>query len=200
METMSNSRSRASPRANSASEDRNPPLSTSLESFADTQSERVLRKLIYSFYSLSAVVLRNREHFGAYVGVTGPQFMLMTLVADNPDSTVKHLAEQLSVSTAFVAVEIAKLVKKNIVERRPNEADGRSMLLNLTSRGRNLLRESNILRRRTNDVMFQSLTLDRAKALQETINVIVSDARRALHELESPHLRGKRSPIADQSS
>jgi DNA-binding MarR family transcriptional regulator len=184
----------------SAGENRFPPLSTSLESFADAQSERVLRKLIYSFYSLSAIVLRNREHFGAYIGVTGPQFMLMTLVADNPDSTVKHLAEQLSVSTAFVAAEIGKLIKKNILEKTPNEADGRSMLLNLTSRGRSLLRESNILRRRTNDVMFQSLTVDRAKALQETISAIVSDARRALHELESPHLRGKRSPLADQAS
>jgi len=52
------------------------------------------------------------------------------------------------------------------------------------------------LRRRTNDFHFRSLTEDRAKILTEIIETLIVDGRRALHELESPHLRNEIAPSA----
>jgi MarR family transcriptional regulator, organic hydroperoxide resistance regulator len=173
-----------------------PPLSTSLEPFVKDGTDRQFRKLIYSLLGLIDLMKRNSKHFAEYLGVTDAQLMMMLRIADYPDMTVSRLAEQLSVSSPFVTAEITKLAKKLIVEKRPNEVDGRSMLLALTPKGQVLMRELGPLRLRTNDIMFKSLTEERARELQDIVSVLIIDARNALHELEAPYMRGKRAPSA----
>src|SRR5262245_59172580 len=112
--------------------ERFPPLTTSLEALLQDGSDRTLRRLIYDLANLAALMVRNREHFAEYVGVTDPQFMMMSLVADAGGSTVGKIAEQLGVSSQFVTTEIAKLDVAGIIKRQPNEADRRSMILQLT--------------------------------------------------------------------
>src|SRR4051812_23576654 len=171
-----------------------PPLSISLEGLVQNGSDRAFRRLIYDLISFSAQMLRHRDHYAAYIGVTGPQYSMMTLVAENRSMTVGQLAQQMHVSSQFVTVEIGKLIKKNIVERRPNEADRRSMFLNLTSKGQNLLRELGPLRRWSNDIMYRSLTKERARVLQDIITNLNQDAKSALHELGAPRLHAKKAP------
>jgi hypothetical protein len=91
---------------------------------------------------------------------------------------------------------VGKLIRKGIVEKRPNASDRRSSFLNLTSRGKNLVRELAPVLRRANNLHFRSLTGDRAKFLTETIHAIVEDGRRVIHELESPDIRNAMAPSA----
>ena len=170
-----------------------PPLSVSLKGFVKGQSDREFRRLIYSLVGLAHLMARNREHFGAYIGVTDPQYVIITFIAESPQATVGQLAEQMNVSSQFVTIEVGKLIKKNIVEKRPNHADRRSSLLHLTPKGDRLLRELGPLRRRTNDLMFRSLTQDRAKVLQHILDTLLLDGKIALHELEAPHTRGTKA-------
>jgi DNA-binding MarR family transcriptional regulator len=120
----------------------------------------------------------------------------MTFIAESPQTRVGQLAEQMNVSSQFVTIEVGKLTKKNIVEKRPNHADRRSSLLHLTPKGDRLLRELGPLRRRTNDLMFRSLTKDRAKVLQEILDTLLLDGKSTLHELEAPQLRAMKAPSA----
>jgi MarR family transcriptional regulator, organic hydroperoxide resistance regulator len=176
--------------------ERFPPLSTSLENFIQDGSDRKFRRLIYSLTALSSLMVQNREHFAAYIGVSDAQYMMITMIAEHPGVTVGKVAELLGVSSQFVTIEITKLIKKGIVTKKPNEADRRSMLLELTPKGRNLLHELGPLRRRTNDMTFRSLNEPRATTLQEIVGALVEDARGALHELEAPQMRGLRAPSA----
>lgn len=177
-----------------------PPLSISLDGFIKDGSDREFRRLIYSLLSLSALMERNREHFAAYIGVTSPQSMMMAIIAESPNVTVSGVAERLSVSTQFVTMEINKLIARDIVEKRPNEADRRSMFLSLTAKGRALIRELGPLRRQVNDMTFRSLTGERAGTLQEILDGLVMDAQTAVHEQEAPHMRGKMAPSAEADS
>jgi DNA-binding MarR family transcriptional regulator len=172
-----------------------PPLSTSLETFLKDGSDRDFRRLIYDLTSLFNIMVRNRRHFGAYIGVTESQALMMMLIAETPGVTVGHIAQHLDVSSQFVTIQIGDLVKTGVVEKRPNEADRRSMFLSLTSKGESLLRELAPLRRRTNDTMFRSLTEQRANALKEILRELISDGRVALHDLEAPHF-DKKAPTA----
>jgi DNA-binding MarR family transcriptional regulator len=183
-----------------ATEEAFPPLSTSLESFVKAGSDREFRKLIYDLLSLSNLMLRNRKHFAAYIDVTDAQQVMMQMIAETHGMTIGRIAKQLHVTSQFVGIEIRELIKKNIVEKQPNEADRRSMFLNLTSKGQSLLREMAPLRRRTNDTMFRSLTEDRARLLQEIIGPLIADGRSALHDLEAPHLHSRRAPSAQSET
>ena len=173
-----------------------PPLTTSLETFVKDGSDRALRRLIYNLTRLFNQMLRMRKHFAAYVGLTEAQLLMITFIAEMQCSTVGQIAEALSVSSQFVTAEIGDLVEKHIVEKRPNEADRRSMLLDLTAKGRNLLRDVAPLRRKANDTHWRSLTEDRAKLLEEIVNTLISDGNISLHELESPVLQGRKAPSA----
>jgi DNA-binding MarR family transcriptional regulator len=176
--------------------DRFPPLSTSLETFVKDGSDRRLRRLIYDLTSLFNGMVSNRRHFAAYMGVSEAQALMMFMIAETPDATVGQIAQRFNVSSQFATIEIGDLVKKDVIEKRPNEADRRSMFLQLTAKGKNLLRELAPLRRQANDTHWRSLTEDRATILQDIVSALIADGRAALHELEAPHLLGKMAPSA----
>ena len=177
-----------------------PPLSTSILHFVKNGSDREFRRLIYDLHAYHALMVRNRAHLAAYIGVTDPQYILMSMIAETPNATVGNLAQQMDVTSQFVTIEIGKLIEKGIVEKRPNEADRRSVFLMLTSKGQRLLRELGPFRRKVNDMMFRSLTEDRARMLKEIIGTLTIDARTSLHELDAPHMRNNKAPSARSGS
>jgi MarR family transcriptional regulator, organic hydroperoxide resistance regulator len=177
-----------------------PPLSTSLQPFVKGGSDREFRRLIYDLHAYHALMVRNRVQLANYIGVTDPQLIIIMMIAETPDATVGNIAQQMDVTSQFVTIEVGKLIEKNIVEKRPNEADRRSVFLNLTSKGQSLLRELGPFRRRVNDTMFRSLTEERAKILKEIIGTLILDARTSLHELDAPHRRDDRAPSADSGT
>jgi DNA-binding MarR family transcriptional regulator len=173
-----------------------PPLSISKEGLLKDGSDREFRRLIYSLVGFAEMIVRHRNIYGAYIGVSGPQYHMMTIIAGTPNTTVGQIAKMISVSDQFVTSEIGKLVKKGIVGKTPDEADRRSMLLSLTPKGRSLLRELGPLRRESNNLMYRSLTGERARLLQDIIDTLIADAEVALYELGSPHKRGQKAPTA----
>jgi MarR family transcriptional regulator, organic hydroperoxide resistance regulator len=169
-------------------------LSTSLKSLLKDGSDKDFRRLIYNLLSLSNVMVRNREHFAAYIGLTDQQYVIMTILYETPGATVSHIANQIHVSSQFITLETGKLIKKGLIDKRPNEIDRRSVSLTLTEKGQTLLREVWPLRLRTNDLTFQSLTKEGAAILDEIVSTLVMGARIALHDLEAPQRSGQKAP------
>jgi DNA-binding MarR family transcriptional regulator len=173
-----------------------PPLTTSLVTFIKDGSDQEFRRLIYSFVSLTGFMEANRDYFARFIGVSSPQLLMMGVIAETPEPSISAIADRLSVSAQFVTTEIGKLIAKDVVRKRPNEADRRSVLLSLTPKGETLLRELGSVRRKINDMTFRSLTETRARELQQTLDDLIRDARSAVHELDAPHMRGKKAPTA----
>src|ERR1700733_15268326 len=174
--------------------ERFPPLSISIETFLKDGTDREFRHLIYSLLSFSTLMIRHRENYASYIGVTGSQYSMMAVVAEARLATVGYVAEQMGVASQFVTAERYKLIGKNIIEKTPSETDRRSMHLWLTLKGQNLLRELGPIRRESNDLIYRSLTAARRKALQEIIDTLIQDANSALHKLDAPHQRGRKAP------
>jgi len=170
-----------------------PPLSTSLEAFLVDGSDRRFRELIYKVLSTSSLMLRARDQFAAHMGVSGPQYSMMMVIGESGAATIGQIAEQLHVSSPFVTVEIGKLIRHDIVERRPNEVDRRSNLLALTEHGKDLIRDVGPLRRMTNDIIFGSLSSEQAAALHDIMDRLLADSERALYEINSPLWRKRKA-------
>jgi DNA-binding MarR family transcriptional regulator len=173
-----------------------PPLTISLETFVKNGSDRKFRQLIFELMGLSNQMKRHIDQFARYIGRNNAQFHLMTIMAEMPDITVSQIAQLMNVTSQFVTIEIGQLIRDDIVWKRPDESDRRSSFLNLTSKGKNLIRELAPLLRRANNLHFRSLTEERAKILTETIHTLVVDGGRVLHELESPDVRNAMAPSA----
>src|SRR5690349_3964984 len=102
-----------------------PPAIISLRHFIRGGSDREFRDLLYSLIGLSTLMLQNRQRFAAFIGLTDPQYTMLTMIAENPGITVGKLAQRLHVSSQFVTIEIGRLNDKAIVTKRPNEQDRR---------------------------------------------------------------------------
>ena len=158
--------------------------------------DRAFRQLIYALTRPQSQMAGHLKLFAADIGVTEAQWYMMRIIAETPDATVGYLARRLYVTSPFVTVEIDSLVKKNMVEKRPNPADRRSMFLDLTRKGKSLMRELAVIVRKGNDIHFRSLTEERARLLQEMINTLVTDGMISLREVYTPLLDGQMAPSA----
>lgn len=172
-----------------ATEDVFPPLSTSLDAFLKERSDRKFRNLIYDILSLSTLMLRAREHFANYIGVTAPQYSMMVVIAEAGKATTGQVAAALHVSSSFVTAEIGKLMRRDIIRKTPSEADRRSALLTLTPYGCALIVKVGPIRRLGNDMIFGSLSAMQAKQLTALVQTLLADAQRALHALDAPEWR-----------
>lgn len=76
------------------------------------------------------------------LGLSGPQLFVIQLLADHPDLSVGALAERTLTHQSTVSTVVAPLIKKGLVARRSDEADGRRVLLSLTRSGQALLQKS----------------------------------------------------------
>jgi len=177
-----------------------PPLTISLETFVKNGSDRTFRRLIFELMGLQNQMQRHSDQFARYIGTTNAQFQVLMVMAQMPDLTVSQLAQMMNVTSQFITIEIGGLIRKGIVEKRPNESDRRSSFLNLSLKGRNLVCELAPVMRRATNLHFRSLTEEGTKLLTETIHAIVEDGRRVIHELESPDIRDAMAPSARMES
>jgi DNA-binding MarR family transcriptional regulator len=171
-----------------------PPLSISSKSFISNGSDAEFRRLIYHVLSTSAMMLKARERFAAYIGVTAPQYSMMVSIGEAGSATIGQIAQAIHVSSPFVTAEIGKLIKRGIVNRQPNEADARSSLLTLTEHGMDLIRQVGPYRRTANDIIFGFLSPGEAKQFSRTMEQLYINCERALHELDAPHWRMDAKP------
>jgi len=163
-----------------------PPVSTSLPAFLADGTDREFRGLIYGLLQMSTLMLKTREHYGAHIGVSAPQYSILMAMAERGDTTVTELAEMLHVSGPFITVEINKLSKAGHVLRRRSPSDGRSSLLSLTASGKELIRRVSSVRARANDIAFGALSPMEGQILRRAVPKLIEGLLAALHDLEKP--------------
>ena len=98
--------------------------------------------------------------------------MLVALrhLQDEADIGVSGLAKHLRISASFVTTIVGKLAGRGLIDKLPDPADARRVILRVNRRGHALLSKLAPVQRRVNDVQFGSLTaidFERALALLE---------------------------------
>jgi DNA-binding MarR family transcriptional regulator len=71
-------------------------------------------------------------------GLTRSHFEILSFLLRHKEMTLSHIASRIQREKATVTVLVRKLEKKELVQRRQNEADKRSSYISLTSGGRSL--------------------------------------------------------------
>ena len=101
-----------------------------------------------------------REHLGRRMGISGPQYSVMVAVAHlqgRDGISVGALAQALHVSSAFIATEGGKLVRRRLLLKRTNPLDRRGVLLSVAPAGRLAVDRVSAEIRTVNDLFFGAL-------------------------------------------
>ncbi|MEU8516277.1 MarR family winged helix-turn-helix transcriptional regulator [Kitasatospora sp. NPDC048722] len=124
------------------------------------------------------------EHVGA--DLTAPQFAVLLVLALEPGADQRTVGERASLDKATMAEMVARLVRRGLVLRRRDPADGRRKLLALSQSGAQAVREATGGVVRVQRTLFEPLDADEqveivrvmAKiARLEPAAVVYSDAR-----------------------
>jgi DNA-binding MarR family transcriptional regulator len=123
-------------------------------------------------YLVKQLELRVRSHLDELVrpaGLTALQYTALTVLEGHPDLTSARLARRSFVTAQSMADMVKALLARQLIERHPDAADRRRLLLALTPQGRELLSR---YRRPVADLetrMLSELTTAQATQLRRAI-------------------------------
>ncbi|MEZ2410725.1 MarR family winged helix-turn-helix transcriptional regulator [Bosea sp. RCC_152_1] len=159
-------------------------LTVSKPDLLDEGSDLRFRDLLYDFFAFGSGLEEARARFAGSIGLTPPQYLILIAVGrGTPDSElgVAQVAERLHLSGAFVTIEVSKLVKIGLVEKRPHPSDRRRVNLSVTSIGFEKLERLASLQRPVNDALFASLDRETFERLSGIMRRLAQGAGQAIH-------------------
>jgi MarR family transcriptional regulator, organic hydroperoxide resistance regulator len=136
-------------------------------------SDHALRGVIYDLFVVGERLTEIRSYLGRQLGITGPQFNLLTAVHQIEGDTgvsVSDVSDVLCVSAPFVTTESGKLVKMGLLEKQPDPHDARVTRLRLTAAGNAALASIIPEMQKVNDLFFGSNDAAQFEALRQSLD------------------------------
>jgi DNA-binding MarR family transcriptional regulator len=96
--------------------------------------------LLYVIKQLELAVRGHLDELVRPAALTVNQYTALTVLERHPDMTSAQLARHSFVTSQSMADMIAPLLSRELIDRKPDPADRRRLVLTLTAKGRRLLR------------------------------------------------------------
>jgi DNA-binding MarR family transcriptional regulator len=159
------------------------PLTVSRKELLDEGNDRQFRELVHAFFAFQARHEAIRDGHAGYIGLAGVQYTLLISVGHletEGEVTATTLCDHLHVSSAFIAVEIAKLVERGLLAKERDANDARRLLLRTTPAGYALLARLAPLQSQVNNVEFGRLSKKDFRDLHRIMNLLIENCDAAL--------------------
>lgn len=104
------------------------------------------------------------------IGVTRPQWRLLTLISRNPGVSQAALADLLEVERITLCRMVDRLEEAGLAERRPDPADRRVWRIFLTEKGNGIVKKLAVIGDAFQEEMLAALEPGEAERLLESLN------------------------------
>ena len=124
----------------------------SLEAFVDRATEL--------FPQLARGMARHENNYLTQGVITLPQVWALRYLSRQRDCSMRELADFMKMSLSSVTGLVDRLVKQGLAERRRTEKDRRLVFVDISAKGRKILKEILDQRRGTTLNLFESLSAE----------------------------------------
>jgi DNA-binding MarR family transcriptional regulator len=108
-----------------------------MDSNLDEYVERLMSAWSKTVRKVQTEIMQHQD-----LGLTGPQFHMLALIARTNSCNVSYLADALDVKPSAITVMVDRLVQNGYVQRRHDEQDRRAVLLSVTNEGAKVFEEA----------------------------------------------------------
>jgi MarR family transcriptional regulator, organic hydroperoxide resistance regulator len=129
----------------------------------------------FALYSAANRVIRLHRPLLEPIGITYPQYLVMVTLYASAPRTVGEVGAALDMDTGTLTPLLKRLEAAGLVTRTRDTADERRVLIDLTDRGRSLLREFESVPSKVNTKC--DLTEADQAALRDTLNGLARPAK-----------------------
>lgn len=158
-------------------------------------SDDWLRDVIYRLAQVSGRLASFREAFGREIDLTPSQFLVLMGVAYKQKTTgvaIAPLAQHIGLAATHVTTEVGRLVRRDILAKRPSIEDRRSVLVSLTEEGEALVSQVSPLVRKVNDILFRDINKEELNVVMGFSEKFILNSEYALGEIRVYELRRTR--------
>jgi len=159
------------------------PATVSYPPLLKDGSDQRFRILVADLFTISTRMEMVREHLSRRMGISGPQYSIVVAVAHlqgRDGISVGTLAQALHVSSAFIATEAGKLVRRGLLLKRANPLDRRVVLLSVAPAGRLAVDRVSAEIRTVNDLFFGTLDAASFASLSAAASALVESSAKAV--------------------
>ena len=176
------------------------PLTVTRKALLVGKSDHMYRQMIANFFALSARFVSGRNRLANLLGVSGPQWTMIMAIAEcspEPGTRASALAERMNVSRPFVASETANLIRRGLIQRRPDPTDARGALLTLTDKSTDQIQRIVPTIQLQNDIGFGRFSRQQFQQFCRMLEILLEDSATALDAVDQmkfdrPALRSRR--------
>ena len=104
-------------------------------------------QLCFALYMTSMAITRTYKPMLDAMGITYPQYLILSVLEEADGATVGAIAERLALESSTVTPPVKRLEQAGLVERRRSRMDERQVQVWLTDAGRAMVDESACLSR-----------------------------------------------------
>jgi DNA-binding MarR family transcriptional regulator len=165
-----------------------PPLTVSHGELLVEGGDAAFRGTLYLLVSASGRLQACREAFGRAIGLTGSQFTVLVGTAYRQGIagvSINDLAAHVQLAPTHVTTEVGRLIRKGLLVKRRNQADGRGRLVSLSAAGEALVTGVAPFVQSVNDVLFDGVSRAEWAALDIFLQRFEENSRRALGTIQA---------------
>jgi DNA-binding MarR family transcriptional regulator len=162
------------------------PTTISRKDFFKDGSDDWFRDALYRLVQMLSRLVVCREAFGRKLGLTGSQFTVLIGVAyrqGDAGINIAALSNYIGLAATHVTTEVGRLIRKGLLVKRPNESDGRSVLISLSPKGEAAVKEVSTMVRSINDLLFKNIDRKQFDVMNEFANVLLTNSEHAIDEI-----------------
>ena len=142
-----------------------------------------MRTFIADMYAAMSLLRLLRQEIASVSSLSSAEYSVLLAVwylERGSDMTLRAIADHLHVAAAYVTAEVARLVDKGLLTKKPNPLDRRALVVGLTAASRELLRRLGPMLHDINAPLFAGISLRNLDTVHRFFRGVISHGDDAL--------------------
>lgn len=137
----------------------------------DDSQLQLKNQICFPFYSVSRLITKAYKPYLDKMNITYPQYLVLMVLWENDNLSVHQISEKLMLNTNTLSPLLKRMEKMEILERNRSSKDERSVIINLTKKGKELkIEAAPIPDQLVNILLMENIKLPDVVQLKETLN------------------------------
>jgi DNA-binding MarR family transcriptional regulator len=104
----------------------------------DDAQLKLSNQVCFPIYSASRLITKAYKPYLDEMGITYPQYLVLMVLWENDSLSVNQITEKLLLNTNTLSPLLKRMERMQLLQRNRSEADERSVIVQLTEKGKNL--------------------------------------------------------------
>jgi DNA-binding MarR family transcriptional regulator len=137
----------------------------------DNAQLKLSSQVCFPLYSASRLITKAYKPYLDKMGITYPQYLVLLVLWENDDRSVNQITEKLLLNTNTISPLLQRMEKMELLQRNRSEADERSVIVQLTEKGKSLKDQAKPIPEKLIKVLLtENINVDDVIQLKDMLN------------------------------